>query len=90
MRLTYLHVFISLISSKLYFCRTDYTLEYRSKESEEEKTVVTNHRYAPTLSVEGQNKRNNFVITVGYEWFSKCGPQNHKALVTFFVFLLLR
>jgi len=83
MRLTYLHIVIPVTSRKLYFYRTDSTLDYRPKESEEEKTAVTIHRYNPTFPVEGQNKRNNFVIKIGYEWFTKCGSRNHKVLVTF-------
>ena len=87
MRLTYLHAVIPLTSMKLYVCRIDYTLVFTPKESEEEKAAVTVYRYNPTVRVEGQKKANNFVIRIEYEWFSKCGPQNHKALVLF-VFLL--
>jgi len=43
MRLTYLHahVVIPLTSRKLYFCRINYTLVCKPKESEDEKAAVT-------------------------------------------------
>jgi hypothetical protein len=90
MCLTYLHAVIPLTSRKLYFCRIDYTLACTPKESEEEKAAVAIYRYTPTFRVEGPNKTNNFVIRIEYEWFSKCGPQNHKALVPFCFHTTLR
>jgi hypothetical protein len=57
------------IKEVFFFCRTDYTLVFTPNESEEEKAAVTICRYTLTVRVEEQNKHNNFVIRIEYEWF---------------------